>query len=113
MTTNRSAPMIARRRFLAAIGSALPVFLANPRIAHSQSRTGFPDGFDSVQAAPNSHKVIFENALVRVLVVTVPPPGTTEPMHHHGWPSFFLGWAARLCMFVTFAQMARCGTSRA
>ena len=92
MNTNRSAAMIARRRFLAAIGSALPVFLANPRIAHPQSKTGFPDGFDAVQAAPNSHKVIFENALVRVLEVTVPPPGTTEPMHHHRWPSFFLAW---------------------
>lgn len=32
----------------------------------------FPDGYDAVQAAPDSHKVIFENALVRVLEVTVP-----------------------------------------
>jgi hypothetical protein len=48
---------------------------------------GFPDGFDAVQAAPDSHKVIFENALVRVLEVTVPPNGQTEPMHHHHWPS--------------------------
>lgn len=92
MHTNPAAGMIARRRFLAAIGSALPVFLANPRVAHAQGKTGFPDGFDALQAAPNSHKVIFENALVRVLEVTVPPPGTTEPMHHHRWPSFFLGW---------------------
>ncbi|MGC2057124.1 MAG: hypothetical protein WA653_02630, partial [Candidatus Sulfotelmatobacter sp.] len=37
-------------------------------------------------------KVIFENEFVRVLEVTVPPPGTTEPMHHHRWPSFFLDW---------------------
>jgi hypothetical protein len=28
--------------------------------------SGFPDGYDAVQAAPDSHKVIFENALVRV-----------------------------------------------
>ena len=87
MHTNPAAR--ARRRFLAAIGFALPVFLANPR---AQGKTCFPDGFDSVQAAPNSHKVIFENALVRVLEVTVPPPGTTEPMHHHRWPGFFLEW---------------------
>jgi hypothetical protein len=53
---------------------------------------GFPDGYDAVAAAPNSHKVIFENALVRVLEVTMPPPGQTEPMHHHHWPSFFLDW---------------------
>jgi hypothetical protein len=36
--------------------------------------------------------VIFENALVRVLEVTVPPVGATEPMHHHRWPGFFLDW---------------------
>ena len=59
---------------------------------YGQDRSNFPDGFDAVQAAPQSHKMIFENALVRVLEVTVPPPGTTEPMHHHCWPSFFLAW---------------------
>lgn len=52
----------------------------------------FPDGYDAVTAAPNSHKVVFENALVRVLEVTMPPSGQTEPMHHHHWPSFFLDW---------------------
>ena len=57
-----------------------------------QDKSGFPDGYDAVQAAPQSHKVIFENALVRVLEVTVPPAGTTIPMHHHRWPSFFLDW---------------------
>jgi hypothetical protein len=53
---------------------------------------GFPIGLDAVQAAPASHKVIFENSLVRVLEVTVPPKGQTEPMHHHRWPGFFLDW---------------------
>lgn len=87
-------PLVAkttRRRILAAFG-ALPAFLAWPDIAFAQGKSGFPDGYDAVQAAPDSHKVIFENALVRVLEVTVPPPGTTEPMHHHRWPSFFLNW---------------------
>jgi hypothetical protein len=54
--------------------------------------SGFPMGMDAVQAAPESHKVIFENALVRVLEVTVPANGKTEPMHHHRWPGFFLDW---------------------
>jgi hypothetical protein len=53
---------------------------------------GFPIGLDAVQAAPESHRVIFENALVRVLQVTVPANGKTEPMHHHRWPGFFLDW---------------------
>jgi hypothetical protein len=56
-----------------------------------QDKSDFPDGYDAVQAAPNSHRVLFENAFVRVLEVTV-PPGTKEPMHHHRWPSLFLTW---------------------
>jgi hypothetical protein len=52
----------------------------------------FPRGYDAVQAAPGSHEVIFENSLVRVLEVTIPPPGKSEPMHHHRWPSLFLDW---------------------
>jgi hypothetical protein len=60
--------------------------------AWAGDKVDFPDGYDAVQAAPNSHKVIFENALVRVLEVTVPPKGQTEPMHHHRWPGFFLDW---------------------
>jgi hypothetical protein len=60
--------------------------------AWAADNPGFPIGMDAVQAAPESHKVIFENALVRVLEVTVPPNGKIEPMHHHRWPSFFLDW---------------------
>jgi hypothetical protein len=59
--------------------------------AYGQDKSDFPDGYDAVQAAPKSHKVIFENALVRVLEVTE-PVGSTVPMHHHRWPSFFLSW---------------------
>jgi hypothetical protein len=54
--------------------------------------SGFPQGYDAVTAAPGSHRVIFENTLVRVLEVTMPSPGKTEPMHHHHWPGFFLDW---------------------
>jgi hypothetical protein len=56
-----------------------------------QDKSDFPDGYDAVQAAPSSHRVLFENAFVRVLEVTV-APGTTEPMHQHRWPSIFLNW---------------------
>jgi hypothetical protein len=60
--------------------------------AYGQEKSNFPEGFDAVQAAPDTHKVIFENAFVRVLEVSVPPPGATIPMHHHHWRSFFLDW---------------------
>lgn len=61
-------------------------------VAASESKSDFPDGYDAVQAAPDSHKVLFENALVRVLEVPIPSVGKPEPMHHHHWPSFFLHW---------------------
>jgi hypothetical protein len=92
MQTAGAVPGIRRRRFLAVIGSVFPMLVASRRIVCAQGKSNFPDGYDAVQVAPNSHKVIFENTLVRVLEVTVPPPGTTEPMHHHRWPSFFLAW---------------------
>jgi len=83
---------VTRRGIFAAIGSVLPVLIAPSLIVHGQERSGFPDGYDAVQAAPDTHKVIFENNFVRVLQVTVPSSGTTIPMHHHRWPSFFLDW---------------------
>jgi len=47
-------------------GSALGIWQIR---AWAGDKPGFPEGFDAVQAAPGSHKVIFENALVRVLEV--------------------------------------------
>lgn len=92
MDSSRSGVAITRRRILAALGPVISAFIVCQSIADPQDKSGFPDGYDAVRAAPNSHRVIFENPLVRVLEVTVPPSGTTEPMHHHRWPSFFLSW---------------------
>jgi mannose-6-phosphate isomerase-like protein (cupin superfamily) len=41
---------------------------------------------DALAAAPQNHKVLFENDDVRVLEVTV-PPGVREPLHAHRYPS--------------------------
>jgi hypothetical protein len=80
-------------RICVGLGATILIALfAEQLLAAAQDKSGFPPGYDAVQAAPNSHKVIFENGLVRVLEVTVPPAGKTEPMHHHHWPSFFLSW---------------------
>jgi hypothetical protein len=50
---------------------------------NAQDNTGFPKGFDAVEVAPQSHKVLYENALVRVLQVQLrrgvcvsQPPGS-------------------------------------
>ena len=44
---------------------------------------------DAVKAAPEHHKVLFENDRVRVLEVTL-EPHDEEPVHHHRWPSVFV-----------------------
>ncbi len=43
-------------------------------------------GNDALAAAPQNHKLLFENDEVRVLEVTV-QPGVREPLHAHRYPS--------------------------
>jgi hypothetical protein len=83
----------SRRHGFAAVLLLISAFTLFVERSHlfGQDKSGFPDGYDAVQVAPKSHRVLFENAFVRVLEVTV-PPGTKEPMHHHRWPSLFLVW---------------------
>lgn len=47
-----------------------------------------PDSNDAVAAAPEHHKVLLENDMVRVLEATV-PLRSKEPPHVHPWPSVF------------------------
>ena len=55
------------------------------------------DPLDAVRAAPDSHKVAFENAIVRVLDVHV-PAGKIEPRHRHphGMSVYFTDWEAKV-----------------
>lgn len=91
---NSDRAFFSRRRLLLLAGISSVPFLGVMRGSSrldAQEKTSFPEGFDAVEAAPQSHKVLFENALVRVLQVQV-APATKEPMHHHRWPSMFLVW---------------------
>ncbi|HTY25103.1 MAG TPA: hypothetical protein VMC85_18365 [Desulfomonilaceae bacterium] len=45
----------------------------------------WPDNLDAVKAAPENHKVIFENEHVRVLDVSI-AAHSKEPIHAHCWP---------------------------
>jgi len=92
MRANRSPRKWGARIGIGMVVSSLMAICASQALGLTQGKADFPPGYDAVAAAPNSHRVIFENALVRVLEVTMPPPGSTEPMHHHHWPSFFLEW---------------------
>lgn len=46
----------------------------------------WPDSLDALRAAPNHHRLLFENERVRVLEVRI-PPGCFVPVHTHRWAS--------------------------
>ena len=60
-----------RRALCAALAVSCLVLCARHFYVYGQDKSDFPDGYDAVQAAPKSHKAIFENAFVRVLEVAV------------------------------------------
>lgn len=52
----------------------------------------WPDSLDAVSAAPSSHKIVYEDAQMRILEVLL-PPHSTEPIHTHEHKS--LMWFAQ------------------
>ncbi|MGC2398803.1 MAG: hypothetical protein WA510_03430 [Acidobacteriaceae bacterium] len=82
----------SRRLLFAALVLCAVALPSRYLYVHGQAKADFPDGYDAVQAAPDTHRVVFENEFVRVLEVTVPAAGKIIPMHHHRWPGFFLDW---------------------
>ena len=45
----------------------------------------WPASLDALEAAPGSHRLLFENDVVRVLGTLIAPGETTE-VHTHRWP---------------------------
>src|SRR5262245_10591079 len=58
-----------------------------------------PLSLDGVTAAPEHHKVIFENERVRVVEFRV-PPGEAVPAHTHRWPT--VNYVIALSDFLSF-----------
>lgn len=57
------------------------------------------DPLDAIRAAPDTHKLAFENAFVRVLDVRV-PPGSIEKRHRHphGLSVYFTDWTVKVTL---------------
>jgi hypothetical protein len=51
-----------------------------------EENAGAPASYDAIAAAPDNHRVVFENEKVRVLEVTI-KSGEKEPLHTHPMPS--------------------------
>jgi hypothetical protein len=78
---------IALLSILVTILMAAPAAKAqNDATSRSKETCPWPANLDAVKAAPENHKVIFENEHVRVLEVII-APHSKEPIHAHCWPS--------------------------
>jgi hypothetical protein len=55
----------------------------------------WPQHLDALTAAPEYHRLLLENATVRVLDTCI-PAGDTAPLHCHPWPSvlYILSWSS-------------------
>ena len=76
---------IAFLSILVTILVAAPAAKGQNETNRSKEACPWPESLDAVKAAPENHKVIFENEHVRVLDVTI-PPHSKEPIHVHCWP---------------------------
>jgi hypothetical protein len=54
----------------------------------------WPEELDALTAAPQHHKLLFENEAVRVIDTCIPPGEITE-LHTHKWPAayYILSWS--------------------
>lgn len=54
----------------------------------------WPDELDALIAAPDNHKLLFENDHIRVLDTCI-SPGDTTPLHTHRYPAslYIISWA--------------------
>ena len=77
-----------------ALVSLFALVLTATAFSLTQSTT---DALDPVRVAPDTHKVAFENAFVRVLEVHI-PPGSIEPRHRHphGLTVYLSDWQAKV-----------------
>jgi len=76
------------KRCLGGSGSALRLQFAMPDLQQHA------EDLDALTAAPQNHRLLFENEAVRVLDTFV-RPGQTVPLHTHQWPStnYLLCWS--------------------
>jgi hypothetical protein len=59
-----------------------------------QQEWQWPDSLDALVAAPDHHKLLFENDRVRVLNTSI-QAGDRTPIHTHRWPAVFyiISWS--------------------
>jgi hypothetical protein len=67
----------------------------------SSAKWTWPDSLDAVKAAPQNHKIVYEDSTVRVLQVVL-EGNKAEPIHTHKWKSIM--WIAKPAVPCTIYQ---------
>jgi quercetin dioxygenase-like cupin family protein len=85
-----------------AVAAGLVFGVAGAHSAFSQS----DEALDPLRVAADSHKLVLDNAFVRVLDVHV-PAGKTEPRHRHphGLSVYFTDWEAKVTVDGKAAEL--------
>ena len=78
--------MNSRRLALLAASACLPMMQAQAQDVPADWH--FPLSYDSVKADPKNHRILFEDAKLRLIEVTL-FPGDKEVLHGHPYPSVF------------------------
>ena len=61
---------------------------------NNETKWPWPEELDALQAAPQHHKLLFENEKVRVIDACI-PPGEVTALHTHKWPAslYVISWS--------------------
>ena len=79
---------ISSARFSAAKAVYWPIMQPQVVMPQPVSAWNHPDSLDSVNAAPENHRVVYEDDIIRLLEVVI-LPGEKEPLHGHKYSSVF------------------------
>ena len=74
-------------KFMAVTGLAMATSIAWPQGVTSSASADTEK--DAVEAASQSHNVLFENENIRLIIVSI-PPGESAPLHRHDLPSVLI-----------------------
>jgi len=69
--------------------------------ASAAAKWAWPDSLDAVKAAPENHKVVYEDSTVRIVQVLL-AAHKAEPIHTHRWKSIM--WIAKPAVPCTIYQ---------
>lgn len=76
--------------------------LTHSATAQTKLPSSGPEKLDAVAAAPENHKVVYEDDNVRILQV-ICPPGKEEPVHTHQYKSTM--WFTQSAHFIYYNYM--------